>query len=281
MFKSFSLNINGNLKTFEQPVIMGILNVNPHSFYDGGKYVNIDKAIRQAEKMLQEGADIIDLGGISTKPGMKLISGEEEWKRVQPFIQKLIKEFPNTIFSIDTYNSITARNSIESGFSVINDISGGRFDPDMFEVVSQLNVPYVLMHSIEKPENMQENPEYNNVVQEVYRYFSEKTLELKKLGVNDIIIDLGFGFGKTIQHNYQLLNALELFKHINLPILCGISRKSMIYKVLEIKPENALNGTTVLNTIALLNGAQILRVHDVKEAKEAQKLVNTYLNSKL
>jgi dihydropteroate synthase len=226
--------------------------------------------------MLEDGADIIDVGGVSTKPGMSLIAADDEWKRVRPFLQALITEFPNTVFSIDTYNSLTAEKCVENGFAIINDISGGRFDDKMFETVAHLQVPYILMHSIETPETMQNNPQYNDVVQEVYKYFSEKINLLHQKGVNDIIIDLGFGFGKSVEHNYQLLKSLDLFAQLGKPILCGMSRKSMINKVLNINALDALNGTTVLNTIALLNGCNILRVHDVKQATEAVKLVKAY-----
>lgn len=255
---------------------MGIINLTPDSFYDGGKYKSNWEVIKQAEKLFYEGATILDLGAASTRPGSSLISPEEEQKRLFPAMEKILEKFPSAIISVDTYNSSTAGLAIENGAHIINDISAGSFDHNMFKTIAQQNVPYIMMHIKGTPENMQKNPVYDDLVEEIMNYFSERINKLKNLGVNDIIIDPGFGFGKTLEHNYELLNKLDYFKIFELPILAGLSRKSMINKVLEVSPENALNGTTVLNTIALTKGADILRVHDAKQASEAIKLIKKY-----
>lgn len=257
---------------------MGIINITPDSFYEKSRSENPDTILRLAEKMLSEGASIIDIGGQSTRPGSKKVSPDEELKRIIEPVKALHKNFPEVIISIDTYFSEVAREAILAGASIINDISGGDFDPEMISTVADLNVPYILMHIKGNPETMQESPAYDNVAKEVLDYFIEKLDILKKAGVHDVIIDPGFGFGKTIDHNFQLLNKLSVFKITGKPVLAGISRKSTIYKPLNISAEEALNGTTVLNTIALLNGASILRVHDVKEAREAVLLVDRYMN---
>src|SRR6185436_411462 len=231
---------------------------------------------RQVKKMLDEGAAIIDIGAVSTRPGAKEVSEKEELKRLMPVLENLVKKFPGVIFSVDTYRSGVARKAVESGAAIINDISGGNFDKKMFETVGELKVPYILMHIRGTPTTMQQNPVYKNVVKELIIYFSEKIVQLKDHRVNDIIIDPGFGFGKTLEHNFEILRKLSLFKMLDCPLLAGMSRKSMINKVLKTSPENALNGTTVLNTIALMNGANILRVHDVKPAKEAIELFKFY-----
>ena len=268
-----NINLKGELIALPQPKIMGILNLTPDSFYDGGKFNGEDRALEQTEKMIREGAFFIDLGACSTQPGADEISEEEEKKRLYPILEKLIQNFPEQHFSIDTYRSAVAAGSLARGAAMINDISGGQFDPLMMETVGKHNAPYVLMHILGTPKEMQKNPKYDNVVQEVLYYFSERVQQAYSIGINDVIIDPGFGFGKTLEHNYELLKNLELFQSLELPMLVGISRKSMIYKKLSISPDEALNGTTVLNTLALSKGANILRVHDVKETKESIDLL--------
>lgn len=273
----------------DSPAVMGILNVTPDSFFDGGKYNNEKAILLHAEKMIAEGADIIDIGACSTRPNAKEISEEEELKRLIPAIQLVRKKFADVIISADTFRSKVAEEAVNAGADMINDVGGGvgswelgenlrtpnsKPRTDMFETIAKLKVPYVLMHIQGTPQTMQANPQYKDVVKEVKEYFSLKVEKLKSLKVEQIIIDVGFGFGKTLEHNYSLLKHLAEFKEFNLPILVGISRKSMINKALGTKPEEALNGTTAANTIALMNGANILRVHDVKEAKEAVKIFN-------
>lgn len=274
------LTINNKKISFNTPVLMGILNITTDSFYDGGKWSDEESILKQTQKMVAEGAIIIDIGGQSTKPGATAISVKEELERVIPVIKIIKKRYPQLILSVDTYRSEVAYQSIEAGANIINDISGGNLDNKMFETVAKLNVPYVLTHIKGMPENMQNKPQYENVVAEVKLFFKEKLEQLNKLGASNIILDPGFGFGKTIDHNYELLKNLKTFKELGFPILVGISRKSMINKIINTTPENALNGTTVLNTIALLNGANILRVHDVKEANETMELVEYYKNTK-
>ena len=269
-----TINCGGKLLTIDKPLVMGILNITPDSFYDGGFYVSEIDQIKQTEKMLEEGADIIDIGAISTRPGAKEVSKEEELKKIVSLIELLLKNFPEINISVDTYRADVAKIAIESGAKIINDISGGVFDSKMFETVADLNVPYIMMHIKGTPENMQINPNYSDVVKEIIFFFSQQIDKLKKIGVNDVIIDPGFGFGKTLENNYELLKKLDNFKIFELPLLVGFSRKSMINNVLNTKPSEALTGTTVLNTIALMNGANILRVHDVKPAIEAIKIVN-------
>lgn len=271
-----TLNCNGKLVSLSSPVVMGILNITPDSFYDGGKFFSEDKIIEHTRKMIAEGATIIDVGGQSTRPRAEMISQDEEIRRVIPVIELLKKNFPDTTISIDTFRSRVAEEAVKADASIVNDISGGSMDKEMFSVVGKLNVPYILTHIKGNPENMQENPQYENVVREVKDYFKEKIFELRNEGVKDIILDPGFGFGKTVEHNYSLLKHLNSFFIFELPLLAGISRKSMINRVLKTSPETALNGTTALNTIALMNGATILRVHDVKEANETIALFNQY-----
>jgi dihydropteroate synthase len=263
-----TLNCNGQLIDLSEPIIMGVLNVTPDSFFDGGKYENVKALLQQVGKMISAGAMIIDVGGMSSRPGAEIINVSEELSRVIPIIEQIKEHFPAIIISIDTVRSEVARQSVAAGASIINDISAGSIDDQMFETVAELNVPYILMHMQGKPEDMQQDPDYQDVTKNVLDFFIEKIGELRALGVKDIILDPGFGFGKTIQHNYQLLQNFAIFKILDLSLLAGISRKSMIYKVLDSTPEEALNGTTVLNTLALERGAKILRVHDVKEAKE-------------
>jgi dihydropteroate synthase len=267
-----TLNCGGTLVSLERPLVMGILNLTPDSFYDGGIHKSNNDVISHVAKMLEEGADIIDIGAVSTKPGAKEIAIDEEKNKLIPILKIIKKKFPDTILSIDTYRSEIAKAAVDCGVHIINDISAGSFDKKMFKTISELQAPYVIMHIQGTPKNMQANPVYKNVVKEVMFFLSEKVEALKGLGVNDIIIDPGFGFGKMVEHNYELLNNLEYFRMFELPLMVGFSRKSMINKVLNTSPSEALNGTTVLNTIALTKGANILRVHDVKEAVETVKI---------
>jgi len=273
-----SMNCNGKLIDLSSPKVMGVLNITPDSFFDGGKYKNETAIISQVKKMLGEGATFIDVGAYSSRPGAKHISVKEELERILPVIKLLINEFPDILISIDTFRSEVAKSCINSGACIVNDISGGAMDTSMFNTVAELQVPYIIMHIQGTPQNMQENPIYNNVVKDVLYYFSKKINKLRSLGVNDIIADPGFGFGKTTKHNYKLLNNLDLFKNLEIPTLVGLSRKSMLYKPLKLTAEKALNATTSENTIAIFNGANILRVHDVKEAVEAVKIVDLLKN---
>ena len=265
----YTLNCNQQLIDLSTPKIMGILNITPDSFYDGGKYKSDLDIINQTEKMLEEGATFIDIGSYSSRPGAKNSSEKEEYNRLIPVIKLLIQKFPSILISVDTFRSKIAKASIENGACMINDISAGKMDDNMFKTIAQLQVPYILMHMQGTPQNMQQEPIYKNIITDLLFYFSKKISELRNLGVNDIIADVGFGFGKTLEHNYQLLANLNLFKNLEVPLLVGLSRKSMLYKPLEINAESALNATTSANTIALLNGANLLRVHDAKQAKEA------------
>jgi len=269
-----TINCKGTLVDLSSPKVMGILNITPDSFFDGGKYKNESEILGQVEKMLFEGATFIDVGAYSSRPGAKHISEKQELQRIVPVIELLIKNFPEIIISVDTFRSAIARETINAGAAIINDISGGKMDDNMFKTVANLRVPYILMHMLGTPQNMQLNPVYKDVIQEIISFFAEQIFKLHQLEINDIIIDVGFGFGKTISHNYEILKNLSLFKSLNAPILAGISRKSMLYKTLNISAKEALNATTSANTIALLNGANILRVHDVKEAMEAVKIVH-------
>ena len=266
------LNIKGGILDLSSPKIMGVLNVTPDSFYDGGVFSNEKKILAQVEKMILDGADIIDIGGFSSKPGAKTISLKEEEKRVIPIIKLINKTFNKIIISVDTFRSEIAEKSLNEGASIINDISGGDLDKNIYQISYKYKAPYIMMHMNGVPSNMQNNPKYENINHDIIKDFTSKIDSAEKKGVCDIIIDPGFGFGKTIQHNYQILNNLKLYTVLKKPILVGISRKSMIYKLLKTDPSKALNGTTSLNTIALINGANILRVHDVKEAKEVIKL---------
>lgn len=259
--------------SLDQPKIMGILNLTPDSFYDGGRYQSDKALLEQTERMLREGADIIDIGAYSSRPGADHISSEEEEKRLIPAIENILKAHPETIISVDTFRAEIAKKSIDSGAAMINDISGGEMDEHMFETIAALKVPYFLMHMQGTPQNMQQNPSYENLILDMIDYFSEKVNRLQQLGVADIIIDPGFGFGKTQEHNYEIVRKLNNFNILGHPILAGVSRKSMIYKALGIAPEEALNATTALHVLCLQNGASFLRVHDVKEAAEAIKIV--------
>jgi len=269
-----TINCKGNLVDLSSPKVMGILNITPDSFYDGGKYKNESEILNQVEKMLLDGATFIDVGAYSSRPGAQHISEEEELKRSLPVINLLLQHFPEIIISVDTFRSKVAKETINAGAAIINDVSGGKMDDNMFATVSKLQIPYILMHMLGTPQNMQQNPIYENVTKEIISFFAAQIYKLRQLKLNDVIIDVGFGFGKTIDHNFELLKNLALFKSLDAPILSGISRKSMLYKTLDISAQEALNATTSANTIALLNGANILRVHDVKEAVEAVKIVN-------
>ena len=272
-----TINCKGTLIDIASPKVMGILNITPDSFFDGGKYKNEKDILTQTEKMLFEGATFIDVGAYSSRPGAAHISEEEELNRIVPVINVLVKNFPEIIISIDTFRSKIAKETINAGAAIINDISGGKMDDDMFETVANLQVPYILMHMLGTPQSMQLNPVYTDVTQDIISFFAEQIFKLHQLKLNDVIIDVGFGFGKTINHNFEILKNLSLFKSLDAPILAGISRKSMLYKTLDISAKEALNATTSANTIALLNGANILRVHDVKEAVQAIKIVNQVL----
>ena len=268
----FTLNCKGRLLVVDKPLVMGIINATPDSFFGGSRFIEVDEIVTKVEKMLNDGADIIDIGGQSTRPGSELISPDEEIKRVVPAIEAIIQKFPDTFISIDTFYSKVAIAAVNGGATIINDISAGNMDKKMIETVAQLRVPYILMHMKGTPQTMQQNAVYENVNREVLDFFIAKTNELKNAGILDLMIDPGFGFGKTIEHNFELLKNLSVFSMLDKPILVGISRKSTIYKTLGVTAGEALNGTSVLNTIALMNGASVLRVHDVKEAKEAVTL---------
>ncbi len=253
---------------------MGILNVTPNSFYDGGKNKEINSIIHQVDKMLSEGADFIDIGAYSSKPSAEFVSEEEEIKRLVPIVKSLVDTFPNIILSVDTFRAQVAKASVENGVAMVNDIAAGLLDDKMLETVAELKVPYIMMHMRGNPQTMQSLAQYDDIVKEMIFYFSERIQKARSFGISDIVIDPGFGFAKTLEQNYEVLHKMELFSMLELPLLAGISRKSMIYKVLESSPQEALNGTSVLNTIALQKGAKILRVHDVKEAVECIKLVS-------
>lgn len=272
----FTLNCKGKLITTEMPLVMGIINATPDSFYKGDLSKGSAGILELAKKMVADGADILDIGGLSTKPGSSAISAEEEKKRVIPVIELIHHHFPETIISVDTYQSGVAAAAVKAGASMVNDISGGNLDTEMINVVSELNVPYVCMHMKGRPETMQQCAQYEDLVKEILDYFIAKIEKCKKAGIKDVIIDPGFGFAKNIEQNFILLKNLSLFRMLDRPVLAGLSRKSTVYKTLGINPEEALNGTTVLNTLALNNGANILRVHDVKEAKEVVLLMGSY-----
>jgi dihydropteroate synthase len=269
---SKTINCKGQLIDLSQPKVMGILNVTPDSFYDGGRFRNSSSVMRQVDQMLEEGASFIDVGAYSSKPNAEDISESVELQRILPVVDLIIKNFPNVILSIDTFRSEVARQCIDAGASLINDISAGHLDNNMLEMVAKLNVPYIMMHMRGNPKTMQQQTNYDDLVKDMLSYFSERIEKAKALGIIDLVIDPGFGFAKTLEQNYELLYKLEFLNITDLPILVGVSRKSMIYKTLGTSAEEALNGTTVLNTIALQKGASILRVHDVKEAIECIKL---------
>ena len=272
----FTLNCKGKLLTIEQPLVMGIINATPDSFYKGDLPAGLEEIVVQVGKMTSEGASIIDIGGQSTRPGSERISASEEIQRVIPVIDSILTTYPQTIISIDTYHSEVALAAIKAGASIVNDISAGSLDPEMIDCVSSLKVPYICMHMKGSPEHMQNNPTYDDLIKEVLDFFIDKIEQCKKAGIKDIIIDPGFGFGKTIQQNFILLKQLSVFKMLDKPILAGLSRKSMVYKTLDVDVTAALNGSTVLHTIALQQGASILRVHDVKEAMQAVTLFTAF-----
>lgn len=272
----FTLNCKGRLLVIDKPVVMGIINATPDSFYSDSRQQNTNAILKKAEQMLKEGATILDIGGQSTRPGSEKPTAEEEMKRVIAPIEAIQANFPEAFISIDTYYSLVAKEAVAAGASIVNDISAGSMDAEMISTVASLNVPYVLMHMEGTPQTMQQEPVYENVTREILDFFIQKTVEFKKSGIKDIIIDPGFGFGKTIQHNFELLRNLFVFKMLNSPILLGISRKSFIYKTLNVSVEDSLNGTTALHSAGLLNGATILRVHDVIEAVETIQLITAY-----
>jgi dihydropteroate synthase len=267
-----SMRCKGELMSFSSPKIMGILNVTPDSFFDGGKFTNEKDLLNQVEKLLKEGADILDIGAMSSRPGAILLSAQEEIDRLKTPLRLITKNFPNAVLSCDTYQSEVAEFAINEEVAIINDISGGNLDEEMYQLIAKYQIPYILMHMRGTPQTMQQQTDYANLLDDIVLDFSEKINKLQRLGVNDIILDPGFGFAKNIDQNYALLKRMEVLKVFKLPILAGLSRKSMLYKFLDIDPNQALNATSIVNLMALQNGANILRVHDVKEAKECIKL---------
>jgi len=268
------INCKGTLVDLSVPKIMGILNCTPDSFFDGGNYKNESDFLKQAEKLLTDGADFIDIGAYSSKPNADFVSEDEELARMVPVVELVLKHFPETLISVDTFRAAVAKASVESGAAMVNDIAAGMLDDKMLETVGKLKVPYIMMHMRGTPQTMVKLTQYDDIVKEMLEYFAERINTARHLGIDDIIIDPGFGFAKTLAQNYEVLNKMELFQMTDLPILAGMSRKSMIYKLLDITPQEALNGTTVLNTLALTKGANIVRVHDVKEAAETVKIFN-------
>lgn len=274
-----TINCRGVLLDLSTPRVMGILNLTPDSFFADSRHKITDDLLRSCEKMLTDGADILDVGGVSTRPGATEVGEVEELQRVVPAIEAIAKRFPDAIISVDTFRAKVAQEAVGAGASIVNDVSAGKFDEAIYETVAKLQVPYILMHMQGTPATMQSSPQYDNVVLEVLDFLVSETAKLRALGINDIVLDPGFGFGKTVEHNFQLLQGLQALHISGLPVLAGLSRKSMVCRTLGIKPEEALNGTTVLNTIALLKGANILRVHDVKEAVECVRLVGQSKNA--
>ncbi len=273
-----TFNLRGRLWTLDRPVVMGIVNTTPDSFYAGSRVQTLDTALRQAEKMLSEGATILDVGGYSTRPGAAQVAEEEEKERIVPVVEAIVQHFPQVIVSVDTFRARVAEAAVLAGARLVNDVSGGT-DPEMIETVAQLQVPYVLMHSRGTPQTMTQLTQYTDLLRELLDFFVRKLEMLRQSGIKDVVIDPGFGFAKTIEQNFYLLQNLAYFQVLELPLLVGLSRKSTIYKTLHITSEDALNGTTVLNTIALARGASILRVHDVKQAIECIQLHTALLNS--
>ena len=269
-----TINCKGLLVDLSAPKVMGILNVTPNSFFDGGKYKNETEILSQVEKMVVDGATFIDIGAYSSKPNAEFVAEQEEIYRIVPVVDLILKHFPEAILSIDTFRGEVAKASIESGAAIINDIAAGNLDNNMFEIIAKYNVPYVMMHMRGNPQTMLTLTDYDDIVKEMLFYFSEKVAKARSFGINDLMIEPGFGFAKTVGQNYEVFQRMELFNMLELPLLVGVSRKSMIYKTLGTTIENALNGTTVLNTLALTKGAKILRVHDVKEAVECVALFN-------
>jgi dihydropteroate synthase len=266
------INCKGTLTDLSQPRVMGILNCTPDSFFDGGKYSDEARLLGQAERMLADGADFIDIGAYSSKPNADFVSEQQELQRIVPVVELVLKHFPKAVISADTFRAVVAKACVESGAAIVNDISAGMLDDKMLETVGQLKVPYIMMHMRGTPQTMVKLTQYNDIVKEMLSYFAERISAARGFGINDIIIDPGFGFAKTLEQNYEVLGRMELFQMTGLPILAGMSRKSMIYKLLGTTPQEALNGTTALNTIALMKGASVLRVHDVREAVECVKI---------
>ncbi len=270
-----TINCKGKLIDVSSPKVMGILNITPDSFYDGGTHKNENEILKHVEQMLNEGATFIDVGAYSSRPNADHVSETEELSRIIPIVKLILKAFPETLLSIDTFRSEVAKQCVDAGASMINDISAGLLDKDMLQTIAQLRVPYIMMHMKGTPQTMQSLTDYDDLIKDILFYFSERIDAARTLGIIDVIIDPGFGFAKTLKQNFELLNKLELFKMIEKPLLAGISRKSMIYKTLETSAQEALNGTSILNTVALQKGASILRVHDVKEAVECIKLLES------
>lgn len=277
--QKLTLNVRGTLLDLSKPKIMGIINLTPDSFYDGGKNNNLENALKKTEELLSEGADLLDLGAYSSRPGAEHISEETEYERLIPVVKAIAKEFPQALLSIDTFRSGIAKAAVNEGAHLINDISAGEMDENMFQTIADLRVPYILMHMRGTPKTMSTLTDYSDLLAELSQYFTKKIIQLHDLGVNDLIIDPGFGFAKNIDQNYELLAKLDRLKILGYPILAALSRKSMIYKLLDSDAEHALNGTTAANTIALMNGANILRVHDVSEAKETLIIVEKLRSS--
>lgn len=271
---NLSINCNGKLVDLNTPKVMGVLNITPDSFYDGGRYKDAKSILNQTEKLISEGATFLDIGAYSSRPGADFISENEELKRIMPVVELIQKNNPDVLISIDSFRAKVIRECVSAGAVISNDISAGKLDPDMIKTVGELGVPYIMMHMRGTPQTMKNHTTYQHLINEIYAYFSKQIELARQHNITDIIIDPGFGFAKTLAQNYELLNQMEFFKNLNCPILTGVSRKSMIYKVLGCTAEEALNGTTALNMVALMNGACILRVHDVKEAVECIKLFN-------
>lgn len=271
---NLSINCNGKLVDLNTPKVMGVLNITPDSFYDGGRYKDAKSILNQTEKLISEGATFLDIGAYSSRPGADFISENEELKRIVPVVELIQKNNPDVLISIDSFRAKVIRECVSAGAVISNDISAGKLDPDMIKTVGELGVPYIMMHMRGTPQTMKNHTTYQHLINEIYAYFSKQIELARQHNITDIIIDPGFGFAKTLAQNYELLNQMEFFKNLNCPILTGVSRKSMIYKVLNYTAEEALNGTTALNMVALMNGACILRVHDVKEAVECIKLFN-------
>jgi dihydropteroate synthase len=276
IYEPTTLNCKGQLLDLRTPIVMGVLNVTPDSFFAGSRVADEKAMLMAAERMITEGSSILDIGGMSSRPGAEIIDEAEEMQRVLPAIEAIHKRFPQAIMSIDTIRARVAKASIEAGASIVNDISAGNLDEKMFVTVSKLNIPYILMHMKATPKTMQLATNYDDISLDILDFFIAKIGQLRSLGVKDIVVDVGFGFGKTLEQNYELLRKFHVFKVLECPLLVGVSRKSMIYKALDIKAENALNGTTAANMLALMNGAKILRVHDVKEAVETIKIFKLY-----
>ena len=274
-----TINCKGNLIDLNHPKVMGILNLTPDSFYDGGFYTGEKRILQQVERMLTEGATFIDVGAYSSRPGAKHISEEDELSRLMPALASILTRFPEILISVDTFRSGIAQKAVQAGAAMINDISAGQLDEQMLDVVAELQVPYCMMHMPGTPQNMQNSTNYSDVLQEIMHFFTKRIQLARAKGINDLILDVGFGFGKTLEQNYMLLKNLDLFQSLDLPLLIGLSRKSMLYKLLELAPEDALNATSVANTLALTKGANILRVHDVKEAVQCIKIHAIYDNS--